>query len=317
MPEIGNAGADPEFYYGEIAQQHFDLLLKTNQIVHAFDLVVDEYCSQAKNTYFPEYVLDPRRALCLKVLGDLHGKRILDYGCGLGSIGIVAARGGADVTFVDSCMARLEACRARCHESGLSDVRFIAANNWERLPEMSAFDHVILNGVLEWIPSTRECPFAKVQELQLAFLRAMGEMLNSGGSIALAIENRFALQYYFGYPEDHTNIPFLSMMRRDEANKVHLEQTGREFVNWTWSLNDYQSLLPQAGLRMRDRYAMFPDYRFPRAIVHLDDLEGLQQGMVSENYSHPDKERSINYLAEMGLLQNFVYSYLFLIESEK
>ena len=41
--------------------------------------------------------LNPRRAVGLRLLGDLKGKRILDYGCEWGIMGAAAAKMGAKV----------------------------------------------------------------------------------------------------------------------------------------------------------------------------------------------------------------------------
>lgn len=347
QPGIRNIDVDPGFYYGEIPKDHLVLILAKGKEIDNIELAIAEYCKDVHNEYFREYALDPRRALGLKLLGSLRGQRILDYGCGLGSLGILAAKWGAHVTFVDSCLLRLQVAHDRAKQNDLGNVQFIACRSWQSLPpNLLPFDAIILNGILEWVPVTAGSTFDDVVKTQLDFLRKMQQILISDGVIFLAIENRFALRYFMGYPEDHTDIPYLSIMPRDKANKLHLRIKGTEYLTWTWSLNDYRSLLPKVNLDLADAYGMFPDYRFPRLIVRLDDKYGLRNGMLTERHQAfqeedwfmrlfeklerliksqgPRKSRPPNiemmrltdYIFEMGLIEHFVYSYGLLLKKK-
>ncbi|MBM4053447.1 MAG: class I SAM-dependent methyltransferase [Planctomycetes bacterium] len=316
---IVNIDANPEFFYGEISKEHMIWILERNKQGNSIEAVTHEYCNHTKNEYFREYALDRRRSLCLYLLGNLKGKNILDYGCGLGSIGVVAAQFGAYVSFTDNCLVRLEYALARCKELELTNTSFYGCHSWKSLPfNPETYEIILLNGIMEWIPQTLGVNFENVFESQLEFLQGMARFLKKEGCIFLAIENRFALQYFMGYPEDHTNIPYLSILSRREANELHLKTKGTEFVTWTWSLNDYIQHLPKIGLYVADSYAMFPDYRFPRMLACLNDTNALKKGMMMEKYDSPisemNREKHINYFAEMGLLRHFVYSYGLIIK---
>ena len=315
--QIKNIDADPSYYYGEIPKDDFYTILERGKQNGNIEFAIAEYCQQTNNRYFKEYALDPRRALCLKLFGDLKGKRVLDYGCGLGSLGILAAKMGAHVTFVDSCLARLQTAHARAEQHSLGNTAFFACKNWNSLPaDFDPFDAILLNGILEWVPTASGCTFDTVLDTQLDFLKKMRQLLRPGGRVLLAIENRFALQYFMGYPEDHTDIQYLSLMNREKANALHRQEKGDDYLAWTWGLEDYEKLLPKAGLKMAEAYAIFPDYRFPRLIVSLDDKQGLKKGMLMENYeaSQELKERFIDYIYEMGIIERFVYSYCLVLE---
>jgi len=318
FPRIQNIDADPDFYYGEIPKDHFIQLLQTFKQNDNIESVISDYCKRNQNKYFKEYALDNRRALGLRLLGNLHDKRVLDYGCGLGSLGISASRyGAAHVTFVDSCLLRLQAAYARAKQHNLTDTQFLACKSWESLSsDINTYDVIILNGILEWVAATSGSNFKTVIKTQLDFLLKMQKFLKPEGTIFLAIENRFALQYFMGYPEDHTDIPYLSIMPRESANNLHLTIKGTEYLAWTWSLQDYYSMLPMVNLKLTDAYAMFPDYRFPRLIVSLDDIAGLKKGMLMEKNSSSNeiRKRFIDYIAEMKLIKHFVYSYSLLLK---
>lgn len=94
-----------------------------------------------------------RYELTLKTLGDLHGKRILDIGCGSGRYAVDMARAGAEVLGIDFSEPMLDMARTRAREKGLeSRVRFINGDfvTWSEHAE-EHFDVSIAIGVLDYI----------------------------------------------------------------------------------------------------------------------------------------------------------------------
>lgn len=313
---LENVDADPSFFYGEIGQADFlSILREGSQPDATIDGAVRSWCRRTGNEYFLEYALDPRRALGLTLLGDLEGKSVLDYGCGVGSLGIHAARHGADVVLVDNCLPRLRMAALRLHQEGYPVTAF-GCKTWESLPASVAdIDVVIVNGVLEWVPLTVGATFESALDTQLAFLRHLAARMAGGGKLYVAIENRFALQYLMGYPEDHTDIQYLSLMERDDANRLHKERKGGDFTCWTWGLDEFYSYLPQAGLKIREGYALFPDYRFPRKAVSLEDENALRRGLDMENYEQsPLRTRLADYFHVTRRCAHVVYSYALVLE---
>jgi SAM-dependent methyltransferase len=74
-------------------------------------------------------------------LGELAGRRVLDYGCGHGMASVVLARAGADVTAFDLSAAYLAEARRRAAANGVR-VAFVQADS-EHLPFADAsFDAV-------------------------------------------------------------------------------------------------------------------------------------------------------------------------------
>ncbi|MDP9484168.1 MAG: class I SAM-dependent methyltransferase [Chloroflexota bacterium] len=82
-------------------------------------------------------------------LGDLTGRRILEYGCGLGQLTVVLARSGALVTTFDLSEASIEVARKRAELNGLADrIEFHVASG-EALPfEAGSFDLAIGKAIL-------------------------------------------------------------------------------------------------------------------------------------------------------------------------
>lgn len=73
---------------------------------------------------------------------DLHGKRILDAGCGTGALAIEAAQRGADVIAVDVAQNLIDVARERCPENlGGGTVQFSVGDMCAA--SLGEFDHIV------------------------------------------------------------------------------------------------------------------------------------------------------------------------------
>jgi SAM-dependent methyltransferase len=80
-------------------------------------------------------------------LGDVAGKRVLDFGCGHAMMSVVLARHGANVTAFDLSPGYLQEARRRAEANDV-DVAFVQADG-ERLPFASAsFDAIWGNAIV-------------------------------------------------------------------------------------------------------------------------------------------------------------------------
>jgi magnesium-protoporphyrin O-methyltransferase len=86
---------------------------------------------------------DRMRATLLSWLPeDLHGRRILDAGCGTGALAIQAARCGAEVVAIDLSPTLVALARERLPESlGTGSVYFCSGDMLD--PGLGRFDHVV------------------------------------------------------------------------------------------------------------------------------------------------------------------------------
>jgi len=88
-------------------------------------------------------------------LGDMHGKRVLDFGCGTGATTAGLMSVGLDVSAFDIDESSLELCRARLAEHGFPTERVYGADDFATVAgELGQFDFILMNGVIEHIPIT-------------------------------------------------------------------------------------------------------------------------------------------------------------------
>jgi SAM-dependent methyltransferase len=82
-------------------------------------------------------------------LGDLHGKRVIEYGCGLGQLTVLLARSGAEVTAFDISEQSIRSTRKRAELTGVADQITLAVAPGEELPfDDATFDIALGKAVL-------------------------------------------------------------------------------------------------------------------------------------------------------------------------
>lgn len=88
------------------------------------------------------------------LLGDVHGKRVLDLGCGHGMASIVLARRGAIVTACDLSLGYVREARARAEANGVA-TRVLVCDG-DRLPFADgAFERIWGNAILHHLDLRR------------------------------------------------------------------------------------------------------------------------------------------------------------------
>jgi SAM-dependent methyltransferase len=82
-------------------------------------------------------------------LGDLRGKRVIEYGCGLGQLTVLLARSGAEVTAFDISEQSIESTRKRAELTGVDDRVALSVAAGEELPfDDASFDLAVGKAVL-------------------------------------------------------------------------------------------------------------------------------------------------------------------------
>lgn len=236
----------PEFAYsdGDDAENYV-----LDVVTHAKDLTVNSLELSAKMKDWPStYHLTSRRSNLLKPFRQwLKGKRILEIGCGCGAITRFLAESGAQVVSVEGSFRRAQIARQRCRD--LTNVDVICSPS-DRLPDLGAFDGVMLIGVLEY---ARMFLGNNGQHALLDFCR---QRLALDGKLFVAIENKLGIKYFAGANEDHVGQPMFGINNSYTESGVA-----------TFGRRELLGLLNESGFVDTQEYIPLPDYKLPVSIV--------------------------------------------------
>lgn len=194
----------------------------------------------------------------------------LDVGCGFGSLPLGLAEYYRNAVGAEFLPNRIAYASTRAAEDARHGCRFVRASGFSLPFEAGSFGLVTLNGVLEWAGVYAD---GNPRALQLRMLGEARRVLVPGkGHLAVAIENRFALESVLGMPDTHTGVIWPTVLPRWAANAVTRLRTGAQFRTYLYHPPSYRRLLRDAGFpsaRVFDLISSYNDYDF---VVDVDDV---------------------------------------------
>ena len=201
--------------------------------------------------------------------------RILDVGCGFGSMVLgfaqcnQAATVGVEVLRDRVAYAALRGAQERTGRS------LFARASGLRLPFREAsFGLVTMNGVLEWA-GLYEID-GDPTELQGRMLQEARRVLHEAGCIAVAIENRYALESLMGMRDTHTGLTWITPLPRRVADYWSRMRKGQPYRTYLYGVEGYRRLFTTAGfetVRVFDLISSYNDYDF---VVDSGDAESYR-----------------------------------------
>jgi len=182
---------------------------------------------------------------CRRVWGSLEGKRILDYGCGWGSLSVLLARAGAQMTVLDHVPAHVEvaALRVPGGRGLVCDGRNLAAIR----PEIGAgFDYVVLNSVVEHVGPLQghRGDAASSLDAKRSPLKEAASLVAPGGGLYVSTGN-------YAFPLDgEIKSWFFHWLRPDVQNDIlnSMGMSADYYGLLRWS--EFEKLFEDAGLRV-------------------------------------------------------------------
>ena len=253
-----------------------------------------------------EYHLSPTRANLLRPLNLDGVERILELGCGCGSITrYLAEASGAHIDAVEGSPIRADLARLRC--SGQEKVTISTANFNEVTFPDNYYDLILFVGVTEYAGrfSERETDQEALQDLLALAKRAS----KPDGVTLIAIENRTGLKYVEGACEDHYGVPFVGINNYPESTGIR-----------TYTRAEWLAELAQAGFPAQQFIYPFPDYKIPTLLLHnahLNECADALTRVKSRDYVAPFdlglRESELwQDKIEQGKLPEFANSFLIL-----
>ena len=133
----------------------------------------------------PLHQINPLRLNWIRENAELHGKRVIDIGCGGGILSESMAADGADVTGIDKAGAALTVAKLHKMESGV-DVDYVETTAEEIAAEQPAsFDVVTCLEMLEHVPDPT------------SVIRACRDLVKPGGHVFFSTINRNPKSFLF------------------------------------------------------------------------------------------------------------------------
>jgi SAM-dependent methyltransferase len=186
----------------------------------------------------------------------------LDVGCGFGSLALGLSDHFRLVVGLDALWTRVSYGAVRAREDSRGAIRFVQGGGFALPFRGGAFNLVTMNGVLEW--AALYSPGAP-RTLQVAMLKEVGRVLHPNGTVAIAIENRFAMETLVGMVDTHTGLRLVPALPRRVAGFISSALRRKPYRTFLYNAAGYRRLLSDAGyadVRIFDLVSSYNDYDF-------------------------------------------------------
>jgi len=248
------------------------------------------------------YHLTPMRLNLIEWYDFNPSGNLLEIGGGCGAFSGYFSKKLREVSVVELSRRRAEIIMNRHSQCGNMD---IYVGNFYDIKFNKKYDYITLIGVLEYAGK-----FTPTEQPYLDFLKCVKSLLNEGGKLIIAIENKFGLKYFAGAGEDHTGRMFDSIEGYPLDGSVS-----------TFGRVELEELILSAGFSKTEFYYPVPDYKIPKTIYsdnYLPDADSLFD-LYSPNY---DQERDLLFsekdaMSEIIKNNNFkFFANSFLVEAK-
>lgn len=217
------------------------------------------------------YHLSPVRRNLLEWYSFEKSASLLEIGGGCGALTGMFAEKVNSVTVAELSKRRSEII---CERYKNKDNIEVLAGNLNNMKFKKNFDYVTMIGVLEYARK-----FTDGTEPYIKFLSQAKDFLNPGGTLILAIENKFGMKYWAGAWEDHTGRPFDSIENYPNTDAIR-----------TFSKDELSKHLSVAGFTNIKYYYPMPDYKLPK-IIYTDEYLPDDSSVFHHYSPNHDQER--------------------------
>jgi len=232
------------------------------------------------------YHFSPRRANLLRPFIFPPASRILEVGAGCGALSRYLGESGLEIVGLEGSYRR--ACIAQTRTEDLANVKIVCAQ-LDDVDFGDTYDVVVAVGLLEYAAVYQRTQGDSHRQL----LERLLELLNPGGILLLAIENRLGIKYVAGAAEDHTGHPYQGV---DDAYELRGPRT--------FDLSQLHSLLSDSGFAATELFTPLPDYKLVRSVVRtgsvpLQASSSIAQIVASSFYEDPQHTQVPPYSLEL------------------
>ncbi len=228
--------------------------------------------------------------------------KVLEVGSGCGAItGRLSEKAGS----VTCCDLSLKRSRINAYRHQYNENITIHVGNFTDVEKSldRDFDYICLIGVFEYARG-----YVDSADPYGDFLKLIKSHLKPGGSIAIAIENRFGLKYWAGCREDHLGTYFSSIEGYPDGGVVRTF-TDRKLIE----------IARASGFTEYHMYYPYPDYKFMTNLY--SDSRLPRKGELKDNMRNFDRDRLLLFnekdaydtILDEGLFNLYSNSYMMIL----
>jgi SAM-dependent methyltransferase len=208
--------------------------------------------------------------MTLELLDLRGGCSCLDVGSGWGQFSIPMAQLGCKVVSLDLTLERLRVLKQIARQEG-AGLQLVKGNILTFPFRDGTFDLALFSGSLEWVGMGRK-EGQTIRECQIAALKNARRAVRNGGIVCVGIENSLGLKYLMGARDDHTGLPGYGFRDEEGATSMMRSVGVNQATARTWGLVQLQKMAEEAGLAVQSAYGCFPDYKLPRHLIPLAEV---------------------------------------------
>jgi len=247
------------------------------------------------------YHLARARSLAYRSLEIPADASVLEVGSGTGSISRLLGEKAGAVLALEGSPRRAALTRERTRDQANVSV---LCGSFELVKFERKFDVVVCNGVLEYASM-----FISGQRPAERMLGMLSGLLQPGGTLVIAIENKLGLRYFSSSREEHTNVRF------DGLEGYPRHPGGPR----TFGRGELGGLLSEHFASVEFLLPL-PDYKFPQAVIRealLDEVDCAEMfGSLGSGRSGAAERPLLHErlawheLGRNGLLREFANSFI-------
>jgi SAM-dependent methyltransferase len=235
----------------------------------------------------------------------------LDIGCGFGSLVLGLSEYYRRVVGLDALTTRIRYARLRAGQDGRANAAFVEGTGFHLPFARDEFQLVTMNGVLEWAGLHEQ---GEPADLQRGLLAEARRVVAPTGVLAVAIENRFAMETLAGMRDTHTGLRLVPALPRGVANAVTRTMKRHDYRTYLYDAPGYVRLVRAGGFaeaRVLDLISSYNDYDF---VLQLGDTASYRllwrRRAVRTFFSRAGAARRALALLRPSALGAFGYAYL-------